>query len=132
MEKFQVIFYGDGEDIPYTEQHFNSKTEAEKWAEDKEWDEQVEFWGDNGPEYKTQYYYHNPENKQNYTGYEVKLVNELNEEFIRMQKLAGLITEEEYKIKLKEETDTKLRAFLNDFKSKNQEFQNLLKDKGYV
>ena len=56
----------------------------------------------------------------------------LNEEFLYMQKLAGLITEEEYKIKLKEETNNKLKAFLIDFKSKNQEFQNLLKDKGYV
>jgi hypothetical protein len=56
----------------------------------------------------------------------------INEQFLHMQKLAGLITEEEYKIKLKEETNNKLKAFLIDFKSKNQEFQNLLKDKGYV
>jgi len=55
-----------------------------------------------------------------------------NEEFLYMQKLAGLITEEEYKTKLKEETDIKLKTFLSNFKSKNQEFQNLLKDKGYV
>jgi len=54
-----------------------------------------------------------------------------NEEFLYMQKLAGLITEEEYKAKLKEETDNKLKTFLSNFKSKNQEFQNLLKDKGY-
>jgi hypothetical protein len=100
MEKYQVIFYGDGEEVPHTEQYFNSKIEAEKWAENQEWDEQVEFWGNSGPEYKTQYHYHNPQDKQNYDGYEVISINELNEEFYRMQKLAGLLTEEEYKAKL--------------------------------
>jgi hypothetical protein len=125
MEKYQVIFYGDGEDIPYTEQYFNSKIEAEKWAEEQEWDEQVEFWGDNDPEYKTQYYYHNPQNQQNYTGYGVELANGLNEEFIRMQKLAGLMTEEEYKAKLwyKQYTGNISKA-LNDLKQ-------TLKNEGY-
>lgn len=52
--------------------------------------------------------------------------------FFRMQKLAGLITEEEYKIKLKESTNQELNIFLNKFKSKNIEFSNILKNKGYV
>lgn len=98
MQKFQVIFYNDYEEIPYTEQYFDSKIEAEKWAETNEWDTREEFWGDNGPEYKTVYYYHNPQDKQNYTGYTVEPIADdiLNEEFLHMQKLAGLITEEEY------------------------------------
>jgi hypothetical protein len=52
--------------------------------------------------------------------------------FYRMQKLAGLITEEEYRIKLRETTDQELNTFLNKFKSKNMEFANILKSKGYV
>jgi len=45
MEKYQVIFYSDGEDIPYTEQYFDSKIDAGKWAESQEWDDRVEFLG---------------------------------------------------------------------------------------
>jgi hypothetical protein len=52
--------------------------------------------------------------------------------FLRMQKLAGVITEEEHRIKLKEIIDQELNIFLNKFKSKNIEFANILKNKGYV
>jgi len=92
MEKYQVIFYDDVEDVPYTEQYFDSKIEAEKWAEEQEFDIQdIKYNPETmGDEFYTVYYYHNPQDKQNYEGYEVKLVNELSEEFIRMQKLAGL------------------------------------------
>jgi hypothetical protein len=125
MEKYQIIFYNDYEDIPYMEQYFDSKIEAEKWVEKQEWNEQVEFWGDNGPEYKTKYYYHNPEDKQNYDGYEVTPVNTLNEEFLRMQKLAGLITEEEFKAKLwyKQYSENISKALDN--------LKQTLKDEGY-
>jgi hypothetical protein len=104
MEKYQVIFYDDGEDIPYTEQYFDSKIEAEKWAEGQEFDVQdIKYNPETmGDEFYTIYSYHNPEDKQNYTGYTVEPieVENLNEEFLRMQKLAGLITEEEYKSKI--------------------------------
>ena len=128
MEKYQVIFYGYDEEVPYTEQYFNSKIEAEKWAEEKEWNDQVEFWGDDGPEYKTEFYYHNPQDKQNYTGYEVRLVNELNEEFLRMQKLAGLITEEEYKAKFQE---LDLMNLSNKISKKVDLIKQSLKNQGY-
>jgi hypothetical protein len=52
--------------------------------------------------------------------------------FLRMQKLAGVITEEEHRIKLKEIIDQELNIFLNKFKSKNIEFANILKNRGYV
>jgi hypothetical protein len=128
MKKYQVIFYDSYDEVPYTEQYFNSKIEAEKWVEDNEWDKQVEFWGDNGPEYKTQYYYHNPQDQQNYTGYEIKLISELNEEFLRMQKLAGLITEEEYKAKFQE---LDLMNLSNKISKKVDLIKQHLKNQGY-
>jgi hypothetical protein len=93
MEKYQVIFYDESEDVPYTEQYFDSKIEAEKWAEEQEFEEEdIKYNPETmDDEFYTGYSYHNPEDKQNYKGYDVKLVNELNEEFIRMQKLAGII-----------------------------------------
>jgi len=127
MEKYQVIFYDDYEDVPYTEQYFNSKIEAEKWAEEQEFDEQDIKYNPTtmDDEYYTKYSYYNPEDKQTYSGYEIKLVNELNEEFLYMQKLAGLITEEEFKARLwyKQYSENISKA-LNDLKQ-------TLKDEGY-
>jgi hypothetical protein len=106
MEKYQVIFYDDYEEVPYTEQYFDSKIEAEKWAEEMEFDEQdIRYNSQTGDdEYYTKYSYHNPQDKQNYSGYTVEPIidDPLNEEFLRMQKLAGLITEEEYQSKSQE------------------------------
>ena len=84
------------------------------------------FWGDNGPEWKTVYYYHNPEDKENYTGYTIEpVLQNISEEFYRMQKFAGLITEEEFKAKLwyKQYSENISKA-LDDLKQ-------TLKDEGY-
>jgi hypothetical protein len=88
MEKYQVIFYDDYETTPIN-QLFNSEGEAENWANDQK-------------SYSDDYddvYYYNPEDGESiYTSFTIEPieVENLNEEFLRMQKLAGLITEEEY------------------------------------
>jgi hypothetical protein len=127
MEKYQVVFYGDGEDVPYTEQYFDSKSDAEKWAMEMEYDYQDIAIDDNGNDYwKTFYRYYNPEDNENYDGYTVEPVSQnLSEEFYRMQKLAGLITEEEYKARLwyKQYSENISKA-LDDLKQ-------TLKDEGY-
>lgn len=130
MEKYQVIFYDDYDEVPYTEQYFDSKIEAEKWAEELEFDEQdIRYNSQTGDdEYYTKYSYHNPQDKQNYAGYEVKLVNELNEEFLRMQKLAGLITEEEYKVQSQE---LDLINLSNKISKKVDLIKQHLKNQGY-
>jgi hypothetical protein len=105
MKKFQVIFYGDGENIPYTEEYFNSKIEAEKWAEGQEWSESDTRYNSEGhEEFYIRYQFHNPEDKSNYSNYEIEPIEikDLNEEFLHMQKLAGLITESEYNKKIRE------------------------------
>jgi hypothetical protein len=127
MEKYQVVFYGDGEDVPYTEQYFDSKSDAEKWAMEMEYDYQDIAIDDNGNDYwKTFYRYYNPEDNENYAGYTVEPISQnLSEEFYRMQKLAGLITEEEYKARLwyKQYSENISKA-LDDLKQ-------TLKDEGY-
>jgi len=90
MKKYKVIFYDGYDEVPYTEQYFDSEIEAENWLNDQK-------------SYSDDYFevdYYNPQDKQKYIGYKINPINELNEEFIRMQKLAGLITEEEYKARL--------------------------------
>jgi len=75
-EKWQIKFYGDdGEDVPYSEL-YPTEEAAVKFMRGQEWDEQVEFWGDNGPEYKTVSHYHNPEDGENYNDYELKKIQE--------------------------------------------------------
>ena len=91
MKKYQVIFVDNyNKAIPYSE-YFESEGEAEDWVKDQK-------------SYSNDYFevdYYNPENKQKYAGYRIEKISpELNEEFYRMQKLAGLITEEEYKAHL--------------------------------
>jgi pyruvate/2-oxoacid:ferredoxin oxidoreductase beta subunit len=92
MEKYQVIFHTDYITTP-TKQLFNSEREAENWVNDNK-------------SYSDDYddvYYYNPEDEEDiYTSFEVRPIeiNKLNEEFLYMQKLAGLITEEEYKARL--------------------------------
>jgi len=66
----QVVFYGDGEEAKYP-QIFNSKKEAILFANEQEWDEQVEVYKDGNYEYETQYHYHNPDDGENYNGYEI-------------------------------------------------------------
>jgi hypothetical protein len=91
MEKYQVIFvdYYNRETL-YNE-YFESERKAEDWVNDLK-------------SYSDDYFevnYYNPEDKLKYSGYRIEEIpSELNEEFYKMQKLAGLITEEEYKAKL--------------------------------
>lgn len=92
MEKYQVIFSDDYITTPI-KQLFNSEQEAENWVNDNK----------NPTDEYDNIYYFNPEDGEDiYTSFEVRSieVNKLNEEFIRMQKLAGLITEEEFKARL--------------------------------
>jgi hypothetical protein len=101
MKKYQVIFisYSD-EEVPYTEQYFNSDGEADRWVEEYETYKYEEVWNSAEQDYNEEkvYYYYNPQDKQEYSSYRIeKIPSELNEEFYKMQKLAGLITEEEYK-----------------------------------
>ena len=92
MKKYQVIFYDDYVTTP-VEQLFNSEQEAKNWINDNK-------------SYSDDYddiYYYNPEDGEDiYTSFEIRPTedNKMNEEFFHMQKLAGLITEEEYKVKL--------------------------------
>lgn len=74
--KFQVIFYNSGMDdeIPVENIRFNTKEEGEKWADALEYDYQDIAMDDDGNDYwKTFYRYYNPEDKQNYEGYDVRL-----------------------------------------------------------
>ena len=61
-------------------------------------------------------------------GCESKLVNKLNEEFIRMQKLAGLLTEEEYKIQTQK---LDLINLSNKISKKCDLIKQHLKDQGH-
>ena len=94
MKKYQLIFHDDYITTPVM-QLFTSEFEAENWANDQK-------------SYSDDYddvYYYNPEDGESiYTSFTIEPieVENLNEEFLRMQKLAGLITEEEYKYKSQE------------------------------
>ena len=129
MEKYQVIFisYSD-EEVPYTEQYFNSDGEADRWVEGYETYKYEEVWNSAKQDYNEEkvYYYYNPQDKQEYSSYRIEEIpSELNEEFLYMQKLAGLLTEEEYKARLwyKQYSENISKA-LDDLKQ-------TLKDEGY-
>jgi hypothetical protein len=76
VEEWQVVFSDYDEDVPYTLETWSSKGEAEKWAESKEFEYEDEIYDPRKEDYvyKTFYKYHNPEDGQVYTGYEVKKV----------------------------------------------------------
>ena len=76
VEDWQVVFSDYDEDVPYTLETWSSKGEAEKWAESKEFEYEDEIYDPRKEDYvyKTFYKYHNPEDGQVYTGYEVKKV----------------------------------------------------------
>ena len=97
MKKYQVIFidYSD-EDVPYTDQYFDSYAEADIWVEGYETYNYGEVWNSALQDYREEkvYEYYNPQDKQVYMGYRIEEVSlDVNEDFIRMQKLAGLIKE---------------------------------------
>jgi tRNA U34 5-methylaminomethyl-2-thiouridine-forming methyltransferase MnmC len=94
MKKYQLIFHDDYITTPVM-QLFTSEFEAENWANDQK---------SYSDDYDDVYYYNPEDGKSIYTSFTIEPieVENLNEEFLRMQKLAGLITEEEYKSKSQE------------------------------
>lgn len=120
MKKYQVIFHTDYITTP-TKQLFNSEREAENWVNDNK------IYSD---DYDDIYYY-NPEDEEDiYTSFEVRPIeiNKLNEEHLRMQKLTGLITEEEYKTQSQE---LDLMNLSNKISKKVDLIKQHLKDQGY-
>jgi len=129
MEKYQVIFisYSD-EEVPYTEQYFNSDREADRWVEGYETYKYEEVWNSAEQDYNEEkvYYYYNPQDKQEYSSYRIEEIpSELNEEFYKMQKLAGLITEEEYKARLW------YKQYSENLSKNLEDLKQLLLKKGY-
>jgi hypothetical protein len=129
MEKYQVIFisYSD-EEVPYTEQYFNSDGEADRWVEEYETYKYEEVWNSAEQDYNEEkiYYYYNPQDKQEYSSYRIEEIpSELNEEFYKMQKLAGLITEEEYKARLW------YKQYSENLSKNLEDLKQLLLKKGY-
>jgi hypothetical protein len=94
--KYQVIFYDDYSDVPYTLQTFNSKSDAENWADSHEYDYEDEVYDPVTQDYKFEkiYKYHNPEDKESYNGYEVKTVNESKMENKLHESLRKIIQQE--------------------------------------
>jgi hypothetical protein len=76
VEEWQVIFDDGGDEVPYTLETWTTKKEAEDWAEDREFEYEDEIYDPSKQDYvyKTFYKYHNPEDGQVYTGYEVRKV----------------------------------------------------------
>ena len=72
--KYQVVFFSSisGEEVIVREK-FNSISEANKYANDCEYNYQDEAYDNEGNEYwKTFYRYYNLEDKEIYTSYEIK------------------------------------------------------------
>ena len=76
VEEWQVIFDDQGDEVPYTLETWTTKKEAEDWAEDREVEYEDYIYDPHKEDYsyKTFYKYHNPEDGQAYTGYEVKKI----------------------------------------------------------
>ena len=65
QEKYQVVFHDyDGDDVPYTEQLFNSEGDAERWVTDQK------SYSDNYDDVD----YYNPEDRESYFGYHIEKV----------------------------------------------------------
>jgi hypothetical protein len=76
QERYQVVFHDyAGEDVPYTEQFFSSLGDAEQFAIDSEWEEEVEVYKDDDYRYETRYRYYNPQEKESEFGYHVEKVS---------------------------------------------------------
>lgn len=99
MKKFQVIFLEyDDDKVPYTKEYFDSKADAEKWADTHEFSYWDETWHSAKQDYVYQeiFRYHNPEDSQVYYGYEIKEIN-MNESInTKVSELRQIIKEEIY------------------------------------
>ena len=72
--QYEVIFFNNNTDEEYVvNQKFNKKIDAYKWADELEFYYNDIDIDDNGNDYwKTIYCYHCPENKENYSSYDIK------------------------------------------------------------
>ena len=72
--KYEIIFYSSiNEEEIIVKQKFNSIPEANKWAIKLEFNYNDIAIDENGNDYwETYYRYHNPENHENYTSFEVR------------------------------------------------------------
>jgi len=72
QEKYQVVFHDySGQDEPYTEQFFDSESDAEDFAIANEWEEDVQDWEGN---YSIRTRYYNPQENDSAFGYHVEKV----------------------------------------------------------
>jgi len=78
--KYQVVFisYSD-EEVPYTEQYFDSYEEASAWVDGYEAYEYEEVWNSASQDYEYEkvFNYYNPQDKQVYSGYDIKQVENI-------------------------------------------------------
>jgi hypothetical protein len=92
MKQYKVIFYDfAGEESPI-DQLFGSKIDAIDFAESGMWEEEYEYIGnDGGDRLATRDRYYNKDYNESFFSYYIEEIpSELNEEFLRMQKLAGI------------------------------------------
>ena len=78
-QKWEVIFSDSGDNEVVVSEKFNSKEEAEDWADALQYDFQDEWYNPEHEDYefKTFYRYYNPEDKEsNYVSYEVRPVEQ--------------------------------------------------------
>ena len=78
--KYQVVFisYSD-EEVPYTEQYFDSYEKASAWVDGYETYEYEEVWNSASQDYEQEkvFNYYNPQDKQVYSGYDIKQVENI-------------------------------------------------------
>lgn len=124
--KYQVIFLDFGEvEVPY-EKLFNSYNEASNWVET------IQSLPDDEDELEAYYEYYNPEDKNKYQSYLIKPIEQpLDESLLKMQKLAGIITEQEYNTLIKEEKRRGLDEWINNLITQTEELKQLMRKKGY-
>jgi len=72
--QYEVIFFDSNTDEEYiVNQKFDNKIDARKWTDELEFDYQDIDIDDNGNDYWiTIYRYYCPENKENYSSYDIK------------------------------------------------------------
>jgi hypothetical protein len=92
MMKYKVIFYDYGDEEYPIDQLFDSKMDAIDFAELGMWEEDYEYIGNDGEDhFATRDRYYNKDYNESFFSYSIEETpSELNEEFSKMQKLAGI------------------------------------------